>query len=122
MARTCEAKACAGRPIASGPNQPTAGQNLRTERGAITQCAARLAISPMPRSLAMAAHSLSSSRRHWWLLHAVQARISDWTRSGCRRATSWAMAPPIDAPITWARSTPAASRTATASSAISSSG
>ena len=30
----------------------------------------------------------------------------------------WAMTPPIDAPMTWARSTPSASRTAIASRAI----
>ena len=36
----------------------------------------------MPRSVAMAAHSASSSRRHWWCWQAVQASTSDRTPLG----------------------------------------
>ena len=45
---------------------------------------------------------------------------SDRTRSGHRVASSWAIMPPSEIPATWAASTPAASSTATASSAMSS--
>ena len=41
------------------------------------------------------------------------------TRSGWAIARLCAIIPPIDTPSTWARSTPTASRTATASSAMS---
>ena len=45
---------------------------------------------------------------------------SDSTCSGYLVASSWAIMPPSETPTTWAASTPAASRTATASSAMSS--
>ena len=45
---------------------------------------------------------------------------SDRTRSGHLVASSWAIIPPSEIPATWADATPAASSTATASSAISS--
>ena len=56
-----------------------------------------------PRSTA-SAHSSNSSRRHSWWRHAVQARTSDRVRSGCSTPMICAITPPIDAPITWARS------------------
>ena len=84
----------------------------------MTQRAASRVIVPIPRSPAVAAQLASSSRRHGWLRHAVQARVSERTRSGWLRARIWLIAPPIDAPITWAVSTPAWSSTAIASSAI----
>ena len=45
---------------------------------------------------------------------------SDRTRPGCLVASSWAIIPPREMPTTWADSIPAASSTATASSAMSS--
>jgi hypothetical protein len=42
------------------------------------------------------------------------------TSSGCRKASSWAMALPIENPATWAEGTSSARRTWAASSAISS--
>ena len=49
----------------------------------------------------------------------VAPSTSARTRDGCRSATSWAIMPPSEMPYTCADSTPAASSTATASSAIS---
>ena len=46
--------------------------------------------------------------------------VSDSTRSGWAMTRAWAIIPPIDTPKTCARSTPAASSTARASSAMSS--
>ncbi len=118
MASTWAANAYRGRPKASGPSQPIAGIRRRNERGPITQRAAWWVIAPMPRSVAAAPQLASNSRRHGWLRHDVQVNVSERTRSGYRRATSWLIAPPIDAPTTCAASTPTASRTAMASSAI----
>jgi hypothetical protein len=58
---------------------------------------------------------------HGWLRPAVQASVSDRVRSGYFTAMIWLIAPPIDAPTTWAVSAPASSSTAIASSAICSS-
>ena len=41
--------------------------------------------------------------------------VIDSSRSGCSMASVWTIIPPIDSPITWARSTPQASSTARAS-------
>ena len=120
MAATWAAKASGEPVMAMGPISPTAGQKRRRDRGPISQRTACWAKAPMPRSVATAAHSASSSRRHSWWRQAVQASTSERVRSGARTATIWAMAPPIDAPSTWARSTPAASSTATASLAMTS--
>jgi hypothetical protein len=48
----------------------------------------------------------------------VAPRTSARIRSGWRNASSWATIPPREIPYTCAASSPAASRTATASSAI----
>ncbi len=106
--------------MAIGPMRPTAGQTRRKDRGPINQRTACWAKAPMPRSAATVAHSASSSRRHSWWWQAVQASTSDRVRSGDRTPRIWAMTPPIDAPSTWARSTPAASSTARASVAMTS--
>ena len=45
--------------------------------------------------------------------------VIDSSRSGCSMARVCTIIPPIDRPITWARSTPQASSTASASSAMS---
>ena len=45
--------------------------------------------------------------------------IIDATRSGCSIAIVWAIIPPIDAPTTWARSTPRWSSRPIASAAMS---
>ena len=45
--------------------------------------------------------------------------VIDRIRSGCSMAIVCTIIPPIDRPITWARSTPLASSTANASSAMS---
>src|SRR2546421_514246 len=47
----------------------------------------------------------------------VERRTRLATRVGACSATRWAIAPPIDAPMTWKRSTPTASMTASALSA-----
>ncbi len=44
---------------------------------------------------------------------------SERTRSGCSKAIVWAIMPPIEAPTTWARSTPRWSSRPTASPAMS---
>ena len=94
------------------------GSRRRNERGPITQRAASAAIEPMPRSVARSAHPSSSSRRHAWLRHAVHTSVSERTRSGYVTAMIWAFAPPIDAPIRGAESTPWSSSTLIASVAI----
>ncbi len=93
----------------------------RNERGPITQRAASLVITPTPRSVAVVAQLANSSRRHGWLRQAVQASVSDSTRSGYFSPMIWLIAPPIEAPTMCAFSTPTASSTAIASSAICSS-
>ena len=82
MASTWAAKACAGRPKASGPSQPIAGITRRNDRGPITQRAAWFVIAPTPCSRAVAPQPASSSRRHSWLRHDVQTNVSERTRSG----------------------------------------
>jgi hypothetical protein len=49
------------------------------------------------------------------------SEASEWTRSGRRMATSWAIMPLRDAPTTCARPMPSASSRPTVSSAMSSS-
>ena len=85
----------------------SAGLIRRNERGPIVQRAALLVIARMPRSRAISLHSVSSSWRHGCCWHAVQASVSERTRSGWRRARIWAITPPIDAPTMWASSAPA---------------
>ena len=45
--------------------------------------------------------------------------VIDSSRSACSMASVWTIIPPIETPITWARSTPLASSTAIASAAMS---
>ena len=95
--------------------------NRLRSRGPTSHSSASSPSAAIPPSSTASAHSCRSSRRHSWWRQAVQARTSERVRSGWSTPMIWAMTPPIDAPITWARSTPSASSTASASSAICSS-
>ena len=76
------------------------------------------------RSLGMEATSTLAASPVGWptarfpVVDMIEA--SDRTRAGCLVARSWAIMPPREMPATWADSTPAASRTVAASSAMSS--
>ena len=107
IASTWLPNACPGRPSASGPSQPIAGRRRRNERGPITQRTASLLIEPIPFATASSRQDDRSSSRHGWCVPAVHANVIERVRSGYFTAMIWLIAPPMDAPTTWAVSIPA---------------
>jgi hypothetical protein len=70
-----------------------------------------------PRAISTSA-TLLSARTAEGPPAAVQPRINERVLAGYSSANSCAIMPPIETPKTWARETPAASRTAAASDAM----
>ena len=98
MAATCLENPVDGRNVASGPSHPIAGARRRNDRGPTIQRMDSSAHCRIPLTFAVSAQYWRSSVRQGRLRQAVQASVSERTRSGYLTATIWEIAPPIDAP------------------------